>query len=89
LETTGSDFSTGDFNIDHIIPNFWGGLDHPRNYFIMCGCLNKSLGALISKEKIAHIGTHARSAASSYSKYMRQQMLDNGVDTNSQAYVMA
>lgn len=88
LSSIDADLDSGDFNVDHIIPKFWGGIDHPRNYFLLCGSLNKSLGEWITKEKMAFIGKKNRAAASKFAKFMTAQTLRH-VDVNDDSYIFS
>ena len=45
------------FDIDHIIPKCYGGVDHPRNYCVMASSLNRSFRSLMD-EKVALLGRH-------------------------------
>ena len=32
------------FDVDHVVPKRWAGIDHPRNYVVMHQSMNRSFG---------------------------------------------
>jgi hypothetical protein len=45
------------FDIDHLLPESVGGMDHPRNYCVMHRSLNRSYGNSLAPEKAGYIAT--------------------------------
>mmetsp|Transcript_7935 Transcript_7935/g.20338 ORF Transcript_7935/g.20338 Transcript_7935/m.20338 type:complete len:147 (-) Transcript_7935:137-577(-) len=43
------------YDIDHVVPSCWGGLDHPRNYVIMHRSMNRSLRECMPEDKMAYL----------------------------------
>ena len=52
------------FDVDHVVPQSWGGIHHPRNYVIMHRSMNRSFGSQPPDYKMAYLGAdsaHSRS----------------------------
>lgn len=45
-----------DVDVDHLLPEDIGGLDHPFNYFILVKSLNRGWNAFWTREKKAYLG---------------------------------
>ena len=43
------------FDVDHILPQKWGGLDHPRNYVVMHRSMNRSFKECLPEAKFSYI----------------------------------
>lgn len=46
------------YDVDHIVPTRWGGLNHPRNYVVMHRSMNRALGDAMPEDKMAYIDHH-------------------------------
>ena len=74
LKRIGADINTpGAFHIDHIIPNSLGGVDHPRNYFLLCGSINSSFNKWFTNEKVCYIGTKVCRSAQNFMKWSKKE----------------
>ena len=52
------------FDVDHVVPQSWGGIHHPRNYVIMHRSMNRSFQSSPPERKMAYLGAdsaHSRS----------------------------
>ena len=48
------------YDIDHIVPKRWGGLDHPRNFVVMHRSMNRSFRDALPEDKMAYINKRDR-----------------------------
>jgi hypothetical protein len=60
-----------EFDVDHAIPQHWGGLDHPRNYIVMPRSLNRSFQAYID-EKMALVGNSVSRRVAIFAQRMKE-----------------
>ena len=44
------------FDVDHVVPKRWGGVDHPRNYVVVHQSMNRSFGEEQPEVKMAYYG---------------------------------
>jgi len=60
-------------NVDHIIPSYLGGHDHPGNYFLCPSALNSSFGHWVEPIKAEYIGSHVWRQAMRFAAYCREK----------------
>ena len=50
------------FDVDHVVPKRWGGVDHPRNYAVMHRSLNYAFVDRLPECKMAYLEAHSQNA---------------------------
>lgn len=73
------------FQIDHILPRYWGGPDHPRNYVVLHASINGSFAEKLPEYKMAFIEAHSPSALRRVHQFvteMRNSPLSVAADRN-------
>ena len=65
------------FDVDHVVPKRWGGIDHPRNYVVVHQSMNRSFGDDQAELKMAYYG---RSVLRKVAEFTRCAMSSNGVN---------
>lgn len=43
------------YDVDHVVPSRWGGIDHPRNFVVMHRSMNRALGDAMPEDKMAYL----------------------------------
>ena len=59
-------------SLDHVVPQRWGGIDHPRNYVAMHCSMNCSFGSAMPEEKWAYISRSVTRRVAAFFKGVRE-----------------
>ena len=60
------------FDVDHVVPKRWGGIDHPRNYVLMHQSMNRSFGDNQPEVKMAYYGSQNRTVLRKVAEFTRK-----------------
>jgi hypothetical protein len=66
----------GQVQVDHTLPNSFGGPDHPYNYFLLPARVNSSFNKYLTPEKLAWIGRPVTQEAMNFLQYMKAEAQD-------------
>ena len=58
------------YDVDHVVPRRWGGLDHPRNYVVMHRSMNRSLRDGLPEDKMAYLNKRDRAVLRKVARFV-------------------
>jgi hypothetical protein len=62
-----------DFEVDHVCPKAWGGIDHPRNYALILRDANRHFrDSLGSNERFEYIGSSIMRQVQEFMRWVRE-----------------
>ena len=73
LRSIDLDINDATFQVDHIIPQSMGGVDHPYNYFLLCGSINQSFRHWYTTEKEVFMGQIVCRSARKFMQYVARE----------------
>jgi hypothetical protein len=65
------------FDLDHLLPDSWSGIDHPRNYVMMHRSYNRSFADATPEHKLAYIGNRNGATALRLCAAFHKQIKDD------------
>ena len=60
------------FDVDHVVPKRWAGIDHPRNYVVMHQSMNRSFGDEKPELKMAYCGVQSQCVLRKVAEFTRR-----------------
>lgn len=68
------------FDVDHVVPEKWGGINHPRNYVVMHRSMNRSFQGKLPETKWAYLGMSGlRTVARFFQEVMASKAVKGGI----------
>jgi len=75
------------YDIDHVVPKCWGGLDHPRNYVVMHRSLNRSFRELMPQDKMQYIQRNNKTILRKVAQFVKEVNSSGQVEAAIKNYI--